>query len=54
MKNGIPSAALLCALAVASSACDKLLPVRPEIAAAPPHVVPHDPELVRAYLGQAA
>jgi hypothetical protein len=36
MKNGIPSAALLCALAVASSACDKLLPVRPEIAAAPP------------------
>ena len=32
----VPTAALLCALAVASSACDQLLPVRREVVAAPP------------------
>jgi hypothetical protein len=38
MKNGIPTAALLCALAVASSACDRLLPERPAVMAAPPAI----------------
>ena len=36
MKIGIPTTALVCALAVGSAACDKLLPVRPAIVAAPP------------------
>lgn len=37
-KNGLPTAALVCALAVASGACDKLLPVRRQVLAAPPAV----------------
>ena len=36
MKNGMPTAALLCALAAASAGCDKLLPIRPRVVAAPP------------------
>jgi hypothetical protein len=36
MKLGIPTAALWCALALASSACDRLLPVRRAVVAAPP------------------
>jgi hypothetical protein len=36
MKQGILTAALLCALAAGSSACDQLLPVRQDVAVAPP------------------
>ncbi len=38
LKNAMPSAAFACALAISSSACDQLLPVRRQVVAAPPAV----------------